>query len=143
MAAPVARMAHKHWQLASLALATVLLAWLVLPAHPAAAIVAIAGMAVAALLHIRATRIQSELETLVHRLFAASERERVAVEAERRVYLDRLRSVQRVVTEQHRALTDLVEELDRLPEELRLEETAEAPPEADLVAHPARIRATA
>jgi len=113
-------MVLKVWHLAAHSLATVLLVLLLLLGQPVIAIVAFAGAAVVAVLHARAAGIQLELESVIRRLFVASERERALVEAERRLYLERLRDVQQVVAEQQRVLADLLETLDRPSLEERL-----------------------
>ena len=126
--APTADMVLRVWHLVALALAAVLLAWLVLPGQPAVALVALAGIGAAALFLARATGIQLELETQIRWLLDARDRERALVEAERCVYLERLRGVEHAVAEQHRALADLVQEIDRMTEEARLLAAAEPHP---------------
>jgi hypothetical protein len=139
-------MSLKRWHLGVLAVATVPPASLVLPSHPTlavAAIVAVAGLVSAGLLHTRARRIQSELETLAHRLFAAGERERAAAEAERSGYLGRLRNVRTMVDEQQRALAELLEELDRREVDPYIEAVPDRPADAEDAVAGLRVAATA
>ena len=120
-------MVLRIWHIALLGLATVLLAWLVLPAQPVLALVALVGDVTFALLFARARGIQLDVESQIRKVLEHRDREREEVEAERRLYLECLRGVQRVVAEQHRVLADLVQEIDHRTVPAPLLEPTETP----------------
>jgi hypothetical protein len=109
----------KVWHLTALGVATVLLALLVMPRQPVAALVALAGIGAAAFLLARTRGIQLNLEAQILSLLDAHDRERTLVAAERSTYLDRLRRLHQVIAGQHRALGDLVREVEHMTDEPR------------------------